>query len=120
MNLNFPFLGTGIAYPQASAPLTFSGNYGLSFTQQNGTEFDGTAVMAAAPPSFSGFADVGTNLDQGFDGTVSSHTCAAVVVGCFPASFSNTTNSGAWQGSNSANPNAPVAFTADFYMINSF
>jgi hypothetical protein len=53
---NFPFLGVGIAYPQApSASLTFGNStgsdYGFSFTQVNGapgstSENDGTAQMS--------------------------------------------------------------------------
>ncbi len=76
---HYPSLGAGIAYPQ-TAPLTFSGDYGLSFTQQNGAENDGTAQInanpTAMPPSLSGFADLNlafsANLDQPFTGGFSS------------------------------------------------
>ncbi len=117
-NLDFPFLGTGIAYPQSST-LTFSGNYGLNFTQQNGTEYDGTGVMNVTLPTFSGLADVGANAPgQGFTGTVSSQPCSGVAVGCFPGAFVNSPGPlPPFQGTNISNPNAPVAFTADFYMI---
>jgi len=43
--INYPSVGTGIAYPQSAAPFTFGGDYGFSFTQQNGTENDGTGVI---------------------------------------------------------------------------
>jgi hypothetical protein len=115
-SFNFPFLGTGIAYPQSST-LTFSGNYGLNFTQQNGSESDGTAVMTVTPTSLSGVADVGPSADQAFTGTVNSQSCSAVAAGCFSGSFTNAPGSSALQGNNATNPNAPVAFTADFYMI---
>jgi hypothetical protein len=54
---NYPSLGTGIAYPQAPAPLAFTGKYGFSFTQQNGTENDGTGQMLANSGILSGTLD---------------------------------------------------------------
>jgi len=77
---HYPSIGTGIVYPQSSAPLTFSGDYGFSFTQQNGIENDGTAQMNAnasgTPPSLSGFADINLafapNPDQPFTGSFSA------------------------------------------------
>jgi hypothetical protein len=73
---HYSSVGTGIAYPQSAAPLAFSGDYGFSFTQQNGSENDGTAQMnanpAATPTSLSGFADINlgflVNPDQPFTG----------------------------------------------------
>ena len=56
-NFNYPSLGTGIAYPQAAVPLAFSGDYGVSFTQQNGSENDGTGQMTALAGALSGFQD---------------------------------------------------------------
>jgi hypothetical protein len=112
---SYPSLGTGIAYPQ-TAPLTFSGDYGFIFTQQNGTENDGTAQMNAnpqsAPPSLSGVADINldfsANLDQPFTGTFS----APAANGVFP---------GVLVGNN--NVVSSVVFvpqiTADFYVIDS-
>jgi hypothetical protein len=48
---NFPALGAGVAYPQASGAEGFSfGNgelYGVTFTQQPGTEVDGSGQMTA-------------------------------------------------------------------------
>jgi len=116
LNFSYPFLGTGIAYPQSNT-LTFSSSYGLSFTQQNGSEVDGTAVMTVTPPSLAGVADVGPSVGQAYTGTISSQSCSAVAAGCFSGSFVNAAGSSAFQGTNAANPNAPVAFTADFYMI---
>ena len=115
-NFNFPFLGAGIAYPQSNT-LTFSGPYGLNFMQQNGSESDGTAIMTVNSSALSGVADVGPSVDQGFTGTISSHSCSALAAGCFSGSFANGTGASAFQGNNFTNPNAPVAFTADFYMI---
>jgi hypothetical protein len=88
----------GSPYPQSST-LTFSGNYGFSFVQQNGTEFDGTGEMTVTPPSLSGIADLGVSVAQNFTGTVSSQTCSPNVVGCFSGSFSGS----AFQGSNIGN-----------------
>jgi len=76
---HYQSVGTGIAYPQ-TALLTFIGDYGFSFTQQNGSENDGTAQMnanpAATPPSLSGFADINLgflpNPDQPFTGSFST------------------------------------------------
>lgn len=107
-------LGTGIAYPQ-TGPLNFNGDYGFSFTQQNGSENDGSAEMNAnsgtAPPFLSGVADVnlgfGTNLDQLFTGS-------------FSAPASNGLFSGTLEGNSDA---SSAAFTppilGDFYAIDS-
>ncbi|MGB9491874.1 MAG: hypothetical protein WCA92_15545 [Terriglobales bacterium] len=110
----YPSLGTGIAYLQ-TVPLTFSGDYGFSFTQQNGSENDGTAQMNANPetasPSLSGVADVnlgfGANLDQLFTG-----------------SFSAPDSNGLFAGTLAANSNAGSAvfspqISGDFYTIDS-
>jgi len=93
---HYPSVGTGIAYPQSAAPLTFSGDYGFSFTQQNGSENDGTAQMdanpAAMPASLSGFADInlafGANPDQPFTGSFSMPTSN----GLFPGTLVGTNN----------------------------
>ena len=60
-----PAIGTGIAYSEGSAPLSLSGPYATSFTQQNGNENDGTGQMtaqpAATPPSLSGAVNDSAN-----------------------------------------------------------
>jgi hypothetical protein len=74
---HYPSLGAGIAYSQSTGPLTISGDYGLNFAQQNGSENDGTAQLNASattvPPSISGIADInlgsGANVDQLFTGS---------------------------------------------------
>ncbi len=76
--------------------LTFSGDYGFSFTQQNGSENDGTAQMnanpAGTPPSLSGFADIilgfGANPDQPFTGSFSTPASN----GLFPGTLVGTNN----------------------------
>ena len=78
----YPSIGAGIAYPQSNATATFSGTYGMSFTQDlTGTsENDGTAQLNATttPPSLSGIADInlsfGANPDQPFTGTFTAPT----------------------------------------------
>ena len=57
--VNYPSLGAGIAYPRSAASLTFNGDYGFSFTQQNGSETDGTGQVtaSAAVKTVSGIAD---------------------------------------------------------------
>jgi hypothetical protein len=117
VSFNFPLIATGVAYPQSST-VAFSGTYGLNFTQQqNGTEYDGTAIMSVTPPLLSGVADVGPSTDQAFTGTFSTQSCSNVAIGCFSGSFSNATGTSAFVGTNATNPTAPVAFTADFYLI---
>lgn len=113
----FPFYATGIAYPQATGPLTLSGTYGLYFSQQNGSEYDGTGLMNVGTSSFSGALDVGSNTDQAFTGMVSSQSCSSTVNGCFPASFANGMGSTGLQGANLNN--SSLAFTSDIYMIDS-
>ncbi len=47
---NYPAIGTGIAYPQASGGLLNFGNpetYGINFTQYNGSETDGSGAIIA-------------------------------------------------------------------------
>ena len=64
---NFPSLGAGIAYQRAPESRAFSGKYGVSFTQQNGSENDGTGRMtadASSTPRMSGVVD-DTNLGIG-------------------------------------------------------
>jgi hypothetical protein len=59
-DLNYPSLGVGIAYPQAVGPLSLNGKYGFSFTEQNGSESDGTGQMTAdltTTPPLSGLVD---------------------------------------------------------------
>jgi hypothetical protein len=117
INFNFPFIATGVAYPQSST-VAFSGNYGVNFTQQqNGTEYDGTAIMSVTPPTLSGVADAGSSTDQAFTGSFSSQSCSNVAAGCFSGSFTNATGEAAFVGTNATNPTAPVAFTSDFYLI---
>jgi len=126
-NANYPFLGAGIAYPQSTSPTfpdpTPNNMYGFSFTQQNGSEYDGTAQMtanpSAAPPSLSGIADNNVGADQPFSGTFTPPPPGCYVGplsdGCFAGTFSNVDKSGAFIGAPS-NGNT-YAFTADFYII---
>lgn len=113
----FAFFATGIAYPQSTGPFSFSGSYGLYFSQQNGTEYDGTGLMNVGASSFSGTLDVGSDTDQAFSGTASSQSCSSTVTGCFQASFANGIGSTGLQGANTNN--SSVAFTSDIYMIDS-
>ncbi len=64
--LNYPSLGTGIAYLRSSAPLTFGGDYGFSLTQVNATgESDATGQMTAnsATGTLSETADINLNFN---------------------------------------------------------
>jgi hypothetical protein len=77
-SIYYPSIGTGIAYQQSTAAPVFLGDYGFSFTQQNGSENDGTAQMnanAANTPSASGIADASADgQDNSFLGTFSGPT----------------------------------------------
>ena len=113
----FPFIATGVAYPQSAGPFTVSGNYGVNIAQQNGSEFDGTGQMTVGSSSVAGVLDVGASTGQLFTGTIASPGCSSsTVTGCFAASFSNTTGSAGLQGTNI---NDSSAFDADIYMIDS-
>jgi hypothetical protein len=109
-NLHYPWIGSGLAYAQTTPTPIFSGLYGASFTQENGSETDGTAQMtvsAANTPPLSGTADASSQLGNGFLGT-------------FATATSNNL-----PGALYANPNAPIAsvFTnqiaVDYYSIDS-
>ncbi len=73
-DVNYASFATGVAYQQ-SGTAAFSGDYGMSFTQENGSETDGTAELnanSANTPALSGLADASNGLgqDNGFLGTV--------------------------------------------------
>ncbi len=119
----YPSIGTGIAYAQSSTP-AFTGDYGFSFTQQNGTETDGTSQMNAnettIPPSFTGIAD--STLTTPDDTSQSDHTFSGTFSSpqsnnTFAAGFFNAPTNG---GPFSVNPsNTSNGFTANYYMIDS-
>jgi hypothetical protein len=75
-DINYGFLGAGIAYPQAAAPLTFGGTYGVDIVQQNGgllNAGDGPMTATASAGTLSGLLDFDANflpsLDTPFTGT---------------------------------------------------
>ncbi|MFZ0815281.1 MAG: hypothetical protein WAM78_07160 [Candidatus Sulfotelmatobacter sp.] len=75
-DINYGFLGAGIAYPQAAAPLTFGGTYGVDVVQQNGLLFnagEGPMTATASTGTLSGLLDFDANflpsLDAPFTGT---------------------------------------------------
>jgi hypothetical protein len=109
-NLHYPWIGSGRVYAQTTAIPTFSGLYGASFAQENGSETDGTAQMTVSPantPPLSGTADASSQLGNGFLGTF------------------GTATSNNLPGALYANPEAPIAsvFTnqiaVDYYSIDS-
>jgi hypothetical protein len=109
-NLHYPWIGSGLAYAQTTATPALSGLYGASFTQENGSETDGTAQMtvnSANTPALSGTADASFQLGNGF-------------LGIFGTATSNNL-----PGALYANPEAPIAsvFTnqiaVDYYSIDS-
>jgi hypothetical protein len=116
-NQHYPSLGSGIAYTQSTAAPAFSGDYGLSFTQQNGSENDGTAQMNANSTALTltGFADSSFNIgfpslpDQGFGGVFNSPSS----VGPFAGTFENVNQSSAFTVGNNSNNE----FAVDYYLI---
>lgn len=76
---NYASFATGVAYQQ-SGSAAFNGDYGMSFTQENGSENDGTAQFNASgtAQTLSGFADSSINAgltslpDQSIGGTFNS------------------------------------------------
>lgn len=85
-NLNYPSLGTGIAYPQPHTPLSFSGKYAVSFTQQNGGENDGTGQLLANAGTLSGVLDdSASGFGVPLNGTFSSLDSFGRTTGTFPS-----------------------------------
>ena len=116
-NQHYPSLGSGIAYTQSTAAPAFSGDYGLSFTQQNGSENDGTSEMNVNPTALTltGIADSSFNSgvqslpDQSFAGVFNSPSS----VGPFAGTLENTNQSSAFTvGNNSSNE-----FAVNYYFI---
>jgi len=116
-NANYPFIGTGIAYPQATSSLTFNGDYGSTFTQfSSGGEIDASAKVAVdSTGNLSGIADA-TPFSSGmalpFAGSPENPTdclAGAPITGCFAELLSGNPPF--------VSPNQP--FSADFYKIDS-
>jgi hypothetical protein len=84
-SLNYPSLGIGIAYPQAAAPFTFAGDYGISFTQQNGSENDGTGQITATSGSLNGTVDNNSSFTATFDSPITGTYVAPQSNGLSPA-----------------------------------
>lgn len=120
-SLHYPSLGTGIAYVQSGAAATFSGTYGMSFTQQSGTENDGTAQMTVAPsgtPQITGVAD--STLTTPDDTAVADHLFAGSVsvpqtANAFAGSLFDAEGNG---GPFNPNPSsASNGITVDYFFI---
>jgi hypothetical protein len=105
---NYSSVGAGLAYPQSAAPFTFSGDYGLSFTQQNGSENDGTGVLTAnsSANTQSGVADANSAFNP---------TSNNPITGTFGTPDSNGRFSGTF-----ASPIFDFSpFAAEYYAIDS-
>lgn len=119
-SLYYPSIASGIAYQQSAAAPVFLGDYGFSFTQQNGGENDGTAQMnanAANTPAIVGVADSSTGgQNNSFLGTFSSPMLNVPFPGTL---FANPTPPA------SANNNVfplvgagPSPMAVDYFMVN--
>lgn len=84
------FFGTGVAYPQIG-PLTFSGDYGFSITQQNGGEGDaaGRMTTAANPLSYSGAVDGNFSFNPSFNNPLTGAYDAPSSNGVFASTVSD-------------------------------
>jgi hypothetical protein len=102
---NYPSVGTGIAYPQSTSALTFSGDYGFSFTQQNGNENDSTGQLIAntATDTLAGIVDTNAGL-----GPTSGNSLTGTFQPPANGRFTGTLSSGTLS-----------ATSLDFYMIDS-
>lgn len=108
-DVNYASFATGVAYQQ-SGTAAFSGDFGMSFTQENGSENDGTAQFNAngTAQTLSGFADssVNANLpnlpDQAIGGSFNSPSAS----GPFSGTLENANQSSAFNigGSSTALP----------------
>ncbi len=116
-DLHYPSLGTGVAYVQSTATAVFTGPYAFSFTQENGSENDGTAQLNVNPsgtPPVSGLSDANlagsASQDNGFLGTFSSPASNAP--------FSGTLYADPSAPFSSVFPLSPLpAMTVDYYYI---
>ncbi|HEY6330978.1 MAG TPA: hypothetical protein VI756_16720, partial [Blastocatellia bacterium] len=102
---NFPAIGTGIAYPQAANPSTFTfGNpetYGVRFTQSNGAENDGsgrvTSTINGIAGALSGLVDDfnnnGLNGGAGPFTIIDTFTLPADNFGRFSGTFTDSPGS---------------------------
>jgi hypothetical protein len=70
-DLNYPSVGSGIAYPQSVPPFIFNGDYGFSVVQQNGSENDGTGQMTADAGSLTGVVDLNSGFSISFNNAFS-------------------------------------------------
>jgi hypothetical protein len=91
--VNYPSLGAGIAYPRSASSLTFNGDYGFSFTQQNGSEIDGTGqfTASAAANTVSGVADFNSGFALSAGQTLNDTFVSPDSNGRFAATLFNST-----------------------------
>jgi hypothetical protein len=107
---NYPSVGAGIAYPQASAPLTFGGTYGFGLTQQNGSEIDDSGQMTVDTSTniLSGLMDTSSGL---LDSPLSGSFAVPGANGRFAVDLSG-------QAFDFIDPTTS-SFSAEFYAIDS-
>ncbi len=113
---HYPSVGAGIAYPQSTAAPVFSGDYGLSFTQEvsGASENDGTAQfnVNATAQTLTGFADSSVNSgfsslpDQSFGGAYNPPSASIP----FPGTLENVNQSSAFTVGNTTNSGFPVNY----------
>jgi hypothetical protein len=90
VNLDYPSLGTGSAYPQSASSLSFSGEYGLAFFQQNGEESNGTGqiTVSSSDSTVSGSLDVNSGFNPTFNNPVTG-TFQPILNGQFAGTLSS-------------------------------
>jgi hypothetical protein len=91
--VNYPSLGAGIAYPRSTGSLSFNGDYGFSFTQQNGSETDGTGQFTASATAntISGVADFNSGFSLSAGQTLNDTFVSPDANGRFAGTLFNST-----------------------------
>ena len=111
---NIGSLGTGTAYPQASAPISFNGPYGLYFTQNEfALENDATAEIAVngSAQTLSGIVDTNFQLSALPDTAITGTFNAIPSTGRVPGTLTNTFFQ--------AGGNTPNTVETAYYLIDS-
>lgn len=112
--MNIGAVGAGLAYPQATSPLSFNGRYGIFFTQGvANAENDATAQVAVngTAGTLSGVVDTNLPLSPQPDTTLTGTFSPIPSSGRFPGGLTNTFFPSL--GS------TPKTLAVDFYLIDS-
>lgn len=109
-------IGVGLALPQAAAPFSFNGRYGLTFTQElNNSEAEndatGQVVVNGTLDTLTGAIDTDEKFSPGPDTPLSGTFVAIPSNGRFTGTLSNSFFP-------SPNPTVPNTLAVAFYLVN--